>query len=813
MQTYSYGEVEKACLEYFGGDLLAASTVAKKYLMRNKEGAWLEKTPDDMHIRLAKEFTRIEKRMSPSLNEDTYYNSILAHLYHFKYIVPQGSPMAAIGNPYQLQSLSNCFVIESPSDSIEGIFRTALEMAELQKRRGGVGIDLSTLRPTGSIVNNAALVSTGVPSFSDFYSYITRMIGQKGRNGALMLTLDVEHPDALKFATMKQDMTKVTGANVSFRISDKFMHQVVAGDLKSLKLWDTIIDSAWKTAEPGVLMWDNITKNLPAHNYPGFQTVSTNPCSELPISANDSCRLISMNLFGFVIEPFTPKARFDYLGYEKAVKLGQRMSDGLVELEIEMIDKILAQSRPLSLEHKLWAKIKYSAVSGRRTGLGTHGLADVFLAMNIKYDTDEARYLAESIYEKHRDASYNESAAMAMERGAFPLWNRETDELSEFIQRMSKNSLFRATSCYGRRNISNLTIAPTGSVAIASQTSSGIESVFRWVYDRFVKITHSDMDFPVDRVDANGDKWTKFRVVHHAVKEYFKVQDIECPVKEGRDFLISTDEANELVQQYLPTWFVTSDQINYLKGVELQGAIQQFIDHGISRTINMPKGATREQVSEVYMKAWKVGLKGVTVYVEGSRDGVLVTSSKAESKETRPDTIVDNHAPKRPAKLTADIHSVKVKGKDWGVIVGLFNGRPYEVFAGRGLDLPATKMIESAVIIKAKANKYALEMKIRDNGVDIIKDITEIYDNVSERVISRSVCTALRHGVPVQYIVRDLQDHEGTMMDYSSVLARVLKKYISSGAVITKKCKECGGELAYVEGCEQCKACGSSKCN
>lgn len=824
-------EVYKACLNYFNGDIMQASVAQKKYLLRNGDDFY-ELTPDDMHDRIAKEFARIEKKMNPSLDYDSYYMKVRALLDKFKKTVPQGSPMAAIGNNFQIQSLSNCMVVASPKDSISGIFDTGLEVAELQKRRAGVGLDISTLRPSGSKVNNAAMVSSGVPCFSDFYSNITRMVGQKGRIGALMLTIDIKHPDAELFVKMKSDLTKVTGANVSLRLSDEFMKAVednkeftqqwpidvpvnkakVVKKIKAVDLWNMIVEQAWKTAEPGLLMWDNYIRMLPAHNYPGFETQSTNPCSEIALSANDSCRLISQNLFGWVKNPFTKNAYFDFDEYAVDTKLAQRMSDGLVELELEAIQKIINASDTDS-ERNLWKKVYKAAFDGRRTGLGTHGLADVFLALGLKYDSDAAIKLSDKIYETHKIASYSESVQMAKERGTFPVWDWKYDEMSEFIKNLP-DDLRKDIKKHGRRNISNLTIAPTGSVSIVSGVSSGIEPVFRWVYDRRVKITNMEASLPVDHVDAVGDKWTHFRVVHPAAKDYLTLNNIQCPIQGGRDFSMSLEDANNHIKKLLPKHFVTSDEIDYLQGIKLQAAATSHLDHGVSKTINLPRGTKIDEVSKVYFKAWKLGLKGVTVYVDGSRDGVLLSDSKKTNDDKRPDTIVESHAPKRPKTLEAEVHHIKIKNKDWAVVVGMFDGQPYEVFAGRGLVLPKADKIEMATITRVTSNKYKLSIKIVDNGVEDYDDLHEIYDNDEERVITRSVCRELRHGIPIEYIVKDLSEHSGSIANFSSVLARVLKKYAKNANRLIKKCPQCSGtNFIMRDGCATCSTCEFSKCN
>lgn len=826
--VYSQEEALKACATYFEGDEIAAHAVVNKYLLRNNAGELIEKTPDDMHDRLANEFTRVELKMNPKLDAITYRTKVRAALDKFREIVPQGSPMAAIGNPFKLQSLSNCFVIDGPTkDSMEDIFRVGHEMAELQKRRGGVGTELSDLRPIGAHVNNAAKYSGGVTTFSDFFSHITRMVGQFGRQGATMLTFNVKHPDADKFATMKHDRTKVTGANVSIKITDEFMLAVkndteyrqqwpvcgvpkIEKTIKARNLWDTIVNSAYLDAEPGLLMWDTYVRECPASYYDGFYPTSTNPCSELLLCPYDSCRLISMNLSGFVKNPFTSKAEFDFETYAAQVKLAQRMSDGLVELEIEAVEKIISTCELGSAQHSLWSKILDKAKLGRRTGLGTHGLADVFLKLCIKYDSKAALKVSDAIYSVHRNSSYQESITMARERGHFSIWNKDIDMKCPFIDRLPEE-LRLQMQMFGRRNIANLTNAPTGTTSIQSKTSSGIEPVFAWVYDRFVKINSSNPDVPVARVDECGDRWSRFRIIHPAVLEYFTVHGIECPIESGFKTSIALDKANKTIAKSLPEYFVSSSDIDYMEGVKLQAVITKYIDHGLSKTINMPKGSTKEQVSELYMKAWELGLKGVTVYVDGSRDGVLISSDTVV--DNRPKIIADAHAPKRPKDLDADIHHVSIGGKSWAVVIGLMDNRPYEVFSGRGLILPRANKIEYATITKDKPKKYSLKMKIVDNGIDEVSDLTEIYDNDEQRVITRAVCTQLRHGIPVEFIINALKDNEGSMYTYSAVLARVLKKYATKATYMVKHCSECKGtNMALVDGCVSCNDCGSSKC-
>jgi ribonucleoside-diphosphate reductase alpha chain len=838
LSIFTKEEVEFESIKYFGGDELAATTVAKKYLLKNKQGQYLEKTPADMHDRLAREFTRIEMKLSPWTDEEKFYNRVRDLLDRFKKVVPQGSPMSAMGNPYQLQSLSNCFVVPSPKDSITGIFRTGNEMASIFKRRGGCGVSLSTLRPMGAPVNNAARISSGVPCFSDFISHITRMIGQGGRVGATMISLDIRHPDIENFVTMKHDLTKVTGANVSVQVCDDFMMAVEADaqfmlqwpcdvpieeaeitrEIKARDLWTLIVTSANKTAEPGILFWDTACRELPAHYYKGFECVSTNPCSEIFLSMYDSCRLISNNLMGWVKKAFTQFSEFDFDQFYQDIKFVQRLSDDLVELELEAVSKIRDITDDTD-EIALWSKIYDAGKNGRRTGMGTHALADVLIALGIRYDSDEAIAFCDKLYGIQKVASYEASAELADERGAFKGWSWETDIKCPFIKRLP-HWLQEKIRLFGRRNIANLTNAPTGTVALASQTASGIEPFFDWIFERFRKINVNEVGARVDRTDAMGDKWTKFKVISPVVLQYLTANDMVLPACFDN---MSIAEANAELKKVLPDYFVTSAEIDYLKGVELQAAIQRHIDHSISKTINMPKGSTVEQVQEVYMLGWKLGLKGLTVYVDGSRDGVLVSSStETVKKDERPTEIVHNISPKRPTTLPGDVYQVRVKGQLWGVVVGLLKGKPYEIFAGQNIELPSPNEVEHAEIKRNSKKRYSLAVKIKGNGIENISDLQEIYDEENQRQLTRSICRELRHGIPVEFIVKDLQENSGSLVEYSAAIARVLKKYITKPELLgTKLCPECGSKIVYVDGCVGCggpegikgSGCGWSKCS
>lgn len=801
MKTYTKAEVEAATDEYFNGDKLASNVFVTKYALKNKEGEFVERTPEDMHRRLAKEFARIEANYPNALSED----EIFAHLDHFKEIVPQGSPMYGIGNNFVNVSLSNCVVVASPEDNVSSIMDAGKKLANLFKRRMGVGIDLSELRPEGMAVNNSAGTTTGAWSFADYYSNIGRMIGQNGRRAAEMISLSVKHPDVEKFATMKYDLTKVTGANISIRISDEFMEAVESDSdftlqfpcesatpkftkvIKARALWKTIVDAATKTAEPGILMWGNIIKYLPAECYAskGFKTLSTNPCGEVCLS-EDACRLITVSLPGFVLDKFSDTARFDFYRFAIVVKNAMRLSDDLIDLEVEKLRKIISISDTQD-EIDTYSRYLKSAIEGRRTGLGTHGLADALACLNLAYDSHEALQVIDEIYSTLRDAAYSESANLAKERGAFPVfeWAREKD--NEFIKKLPA-SIRQTMSAHGRRNISILTNAPTGSVSILSQTSSGIEPVFRNVYTRRRKLSHNETNIESAFTDIMGDRWSEYRVYHHNVADYLK--------SHGTDIV--------------PAFFTESDKIDWKQRVIIQGVIQQYIDHSISATINLPKGTSPETVSELYMLGWKHGLKGITVYVDGSRDGVLITD--------KPDKTLDFHqhdAPKRPEKLDCDIHHVTIKGEKWTVLVGLLNGKPYEIIGGENklIELPRSEkkgIIVKTAVTKTKA-RYDLVV-----GELIIKDVVSAFDNPNYSAFTRLLSLSLRHGAPINYVVEQMQkDETADMFSFSRSIARVLKGYVVDGtkAKAQKTCPECGSaELIYQDGCITCSVCSWSKC-
>lgn len=803
---YEKDEVLNSTLEYFGGDELATSVWMSKYALKDNNGNLMEKTPDDMHKRLTKEFARMEKKFGGdrALSEEEIYEQLA----HFRHIVPQGSPMMGIGNDYINVSLSNCVVVQSPGDNVSSIVDAGKELANLFKRRCGVGLDISTLRPEGSPVNNSASTTTGAWSFADFYSNVCRMIGQHGRRGALMITMDVRHPDIFKFATMKNDLTKVTGANVSVRLTDEFMEAIetdskfllrfpVEGDspkftreVDARELWSVIVESATKTAEPGLLMWDNILKYMPAESYSddGFKTICTNPCSEIPLSAYDSCRLISINLKNFVKNKFTDEAYFDFEQFEKTVSIAQRLSDDLVELETEKLKNIIEVSDTPD-EKDMWRNLLAAAENGRRTGLGTHGLADALACMQLKYDSDKGLDVIDKIYGTLKIGSYTESAKLAEERGAFPVWNWDKEKDNAFIDSLPED-IKKLIQKHGRRNIANLTNAPTGSVSLVSQTSSGLEPVFKNAHIRRKKRSHDEVGAEADFVDDLGDRWQEFKVFHPNVREWLDFHGLDENAK-------------------IPDFFVESDNINWGRRVEIQGVIQKHIDHAISSTINLPKGTTSEVVGELYLEGWKRGLKGITVYVDGSRSGVLVTESEKEKFEYR-------DAIKRPEKLPCHVHQATIKGEKWTILVGLMNGRPYEVFGGLSEMVEIPKRFSEGILVKASSSKKTSKYDLYFGDDGVIRNVTKVFDNVLYQTHTRMVSLALRHGTKPSFLVEQLQkDPDSDLTSFSKVLSRVLKKYIEDGTRATsdKTCPSCGSEnMIYQEGCVTCQDCGWSKC-
>lgn len=827
-QFYTYSQVLEASINYFAGDEFAAKVFVDKYALQGLDEKYLELTPEDMHRRLAKEFARIEKKYPNPMSEQ----SIFDLLDHYKYIVPQGSPMFGVGNPYYVQSLGNCFVVESPYDSYGGILKTDQEMAQLMKRRAGVGADIANIRPRGLPTKNAAKTTDGISIFMDRFSNTCREVAQSGRRGALLLSNHINHPEIESFINIKQDNKRVTGANISVRITDKFMKAVKGNDdfilqwpvnsktptitktVKAVDIWDQIIDCAWKSAEPGVLFWDHIIDNSPADiyskKYPNFTTQSTNPCGELPLGL-DSCRLLVINLLSFVTDPFTKKAKFDYKSYSSVCQKAQRLMDDLVDLEIEkieiLIEKIKSDPEPESvklIELNMWQQFLKSCIMGRRTGTGITALGDCLAALGIKYGSKQSIEVTGEIYRQLMINAYKSSAIMASERGAFPIFDNDMEKDHPFISQalLQDKELSKLHKEHGRRNIALLTTAPTGSVSTQTQTTSGIEPVFMLEYVRRKKHNPSDKNARVDFVDAMGDSWQEFTVYHHGVKKWM-------------DITGETDITKS------PYYGATANEIDWMASVDLQAIAQKFIDHSISKTCNLPENVSKEVVSQVYMRAWEQGCKGFTVYRDKCRDGVLINKSESKKgKDGRPSIIEQSAAPKRPIELLCDIKKAKINGEAWTIFVGLFNDKPYEVFGGlsKYVDIP-NKYKKGKIVKNGKVEGITTYNLILGEGDDqmIIKDIANVFENGNFGAFTRTISLALRHGTPIQYVVEQLQkDKHSDITSFSIVISRVLKNYIADGTKSTaeKKCPQCNKEnsFAYQEKCLACTSCGFSKC-
>lgn len=870
--SFSMKEVEEASLAYFNNDDLATTVFVTKYALRDnniisvKNGdeprQFVETTPADMHDRLAREFA-IKDAAYPNPKPFEVFRWALDK---FNYIVPQGGPMYGIGNPFVKVSISNCVVADYPKDNISGIMDSGKDLANLFKRRAGVGMSLDTLRPEGTAVSNSAGTSTGAWSFANYFSEVCRMIGQNGRRGALMLTMNVLHPDIAQFVVMKRNLSRVTGANVSVMLGDDFMKAVqndeewicrwpletniedvfdkggewqeyeaslesnrplpckrwipstptketVLVSYRAAFLWYLINESAVQCAEPGLLFWDTYRNNLPANCYDEFKSVCVNPCAEILLSPYDSCRLTSLNLCGYVLNPYTPNAKFDYQRFDEMTRLGMRIMDNIVDLEIDYLTKIINSCNEGD-EKVLWTKLRNAAERGRRTGLGMHGLGDALACLNLKYDSDEALKEVDKISETFGIAAYDASVDLAIERGAFPAFNWDTEKDCVFIKRLPV-WLQEKMAKHGRRNISLLTVAPTGSVSIVSQTSSGLEPVFSNFYTRRRKINPSDVNTRVDFTDQNGDKWQEYPVFHNNVQRYLIATNKMEDWKKIEETTPVKNWGAEL-SKILPDWFITAPEIDPRRRVEIQGHIQKWIDHGISSTINMPKGTTIEQGQELYMLAWEHGLKGITIYVDGSRSGVLVNIGDQDVS-----SIIEAKCPKRPKELQCDIHHIKVNGMDWVALVGLLDGAPYEIFGGAKEQVDIPKKIKSGKISKRKCDKVNAKGRtacydlIVGEGEDEwkIKDIAVSFENGNYAAQTRMISLSLRHGVPVQFIHEQLsRDLESDFHSFSRVMARVLKQYILEGATGSEKCVNCGEKLRFESGCTLCPNCGEAKC-
>ena len=825
-KTFTYQEALDASIKYFNGDELAAKVFIDKYALRNENMDLVESTPDDMHRRIAREFARIEKKKFKSpLSENEIYDLLKG----FDRIVPQGSPMYGIGNKYQFISLSNCYVVESPLDAYGSIMEADENLVQISKRRGGVGIDISHLRPSGAPTKNAARTSTGVVSFAERYSNSIREVGQAGRRGALMITLNVHHPDILEFAKVKRDLTKVTGANISIRLTDEFLSAVdkdeeyeqrwpiesssptISRKVNARSIWNIIVENAHHMAEPGLLFWDNIIKESPADCYSdcGYKTISTNPCSEIPLSAFDSCRLMLLNAFGYVENPFTKKAKFNFEKFNKDAEICQRLMDDLVDLEIEcierIIEKISSDPEPKETKHRevsLWKKIKEAALNGRRTGTGATAIGDALAALSLQYTSEDGIAMTEEIYKNLKLSAYRSSVKMSKEIGAFPVWDWEKEKDNPFLSRIKDEdpSLYEDMKKHGRRNIALLTTAPAGSVSILTQTSSGIEPQFMIdPYIRRKKGNPGDVGFRSDFVDQNGDHWMEFKIYPPKVKMWMEI-------------------TGETDLRKSPWSGSTAPELDWRKRVHLQSVAQKHLDHAISSTLNLPSDVSISSVDEIYRTAWKSGCKGITIYRDGCRTGVLVS----ESKKNPEDEILITKAPKRPETLSCDVHHSVDKGKQYFVIVGKMKEKTSEVFASMNHisdendDLLISKSFVSGTLTKESRGHYRADLN--DSSGNLMR-IKKIGDKLTEEeaALTRIISTALRHGADVQFIVHQLEKVEGSMHGFSKSIARALKKYIPDGAEVSgETCSNCKTQdkcaLVRQEGCIICKSCGWSKC-
>lgn len=830
-------EILKSCIEYFKGDTLAADVWINKYALRDGDKVY-ELNPDEMHRRLAREFARIEHKYKNPLSEDDIYEL----LKDFKYIIPQGSPMAGIGNNFQVVSLSNCFVIGNPanSDSYGGILKIDQEQVQLMKRRGGVGHDLSHIRPKMSPVKNSALTSTGIVPFMERYSNTTKEVAQGGRRGALMLSISIKHPDAEDFIDAKMELNKITGANVSVKIDDEFMRCVVSGkpykqqfpinsdnpsvikEIDARELWKKIIHNAWQSAEPGVLFWDTIIRESVPDCYAsfGFKTISTNPCGEIPLCAYDSCRLLAINLYSYVKHPFTPEAEFDFELFKQHVQKGQKLMDDLIDLEMEKIERILAkiESDPepegiKRTEKELWLNIKMKCLEGRRTGFGITAEGDMLAAMGLTYGTDEATAFAVEVQKTLACSAYRSSALMARDRGAFPIYDYKLEENNPFIQRLKSadEELYSLMKQYGRRNIALLTIAPTGSVSICTQTSSGIEPAFLVSYRRRRKVNPNDSEATISFTDEEGQAWEEYNVLHHKFAVWAEINgyNVEDLVHKY------TDEQLQEVIAKSPYNNATANCVNWVNKVKMQGAIQKWVDHSISVTVNIPKETSEEVVDKIYQTAWESGCKGMTIYRDGSRNGVLVSGSSKNNN-----TFTETKAPKRPKKLEADIIRFQNDKEKWIAVVGLYEGRPYEIFSGKAASFVLPNSVEKGWVIRVKEEdnlpaRYDFQFLDNDGYKVTIEGLSRMFKKEYWNY-AKLISGILRHGMPITNVIElisKLTLDTDSINTWKNGIARALKKYVKDGTIVEgEKCPQCGGKIIYTSGCKQCSDCGWSKC-
>ena len=840
--TYTYDDAYAATLDYFKGDELAARVWATKYALKDSFGNLYERTPDDMHHRIASEIARIEALYPNPMSEQEVFDLLQG----FRYIVPQGSPMAGIGNTNQVGSLSNCFVIglDGQPDSYGGIIKIDEEQVQLMKRRGGVGHDLSHIRPKGSPVKNSALTSTGLVPFMERYSNSTREVAQDGRRGALMLSVSIKHPDSESFIDAKMTEGKVTGANVSVRIDDDFMQAATSGrpyiqkfpidsdmprvtkTIDATQLWNKIVHNAWKSAEPGVLFWDTIISQSVPDCYAdlGFRTTSTNPCGEIPLCPYDSCRLVAINLYSYVKNPFTPQAEFDFDLFREHVGKAQRIMDDIIDLEMEKIDAIIAkiESDPETDEVKqtelnLWRKIRAKTLKGRRTGCGTTGEGDMLAALGLRYGTPEATAFSTEVHRQLALAYYRASVQMAKERGAFEIYDAEREKDNPFIGRLREADpeLYADMVANGRRNIACLTIAPTGTTSIMTQTTSGIEPVFMPVYKRRRKVNPTDPNVTIDFIDEVGDAFEEYIVYHHKFLEWMRAQGIE-PRKN-----MTAEELDELVARS-PYHKATSNDVDWLEKVRMQGAVQQWVDHSISVTINLPNDVSEQLVGELYVEAWKAGCKGCTVYRDGSRNNVLEAVGK--NKKEQPSIIAaPHHVAKRPIELEADVVRFQNNKEKWIAFVGLVDGKPYEIFTGLADDedgIFCPKSVNHGKIIKTidseGRNRYDFQFINKRGYKTTIEGLSEKF-NPEFWNYAKLISGVLRYGMPIDQVLKlvsGLDLDSNSINTWKNGVERALKKYIPNGTDAKgEKCPHCGSEsLVYQEGCLICKNCGLSRC-
>ena len=853
INTFTYDEAFEASLKYFAGDELAARVWVNKYAMKDSFGNIFEQSPDQMHWRIANEVARIEKKYNNPMSAEQVFEL----LDHFRYIIPAGSPMTGIGNNQQVASLSNCFVIglDGNADSYGAILRIDEEQVQLMKRRGGVGHDLSHLRPKGAPVNNSALTSTGLVPFMERYSNSTREVAQDGRGGALMLSVSIKHPDAEAFIDAKMTEGKVTGANVSVKIDDEFMQCAVDGkpymqkfpvdsadpqftkEVDAKALWEKIVHNAWKSAEPGVLFWDTITRESIPDCYAdlGFRTVSTNPCGEIPLCPYDSCRLLSINLYSYVVNPFTPEAYFDFDLFKKHVFMAQRIMDDIVDLELEKIDAIMAKIKTdpqndevKGTEYHLWEKIKKKSGMGRRTGVGITAEGDMIAAMGLRYGTQEATDFSVSVHKTLALTAYRSSVEMAKERGAFEVFDAKREENNPFLLRIkdADAELYADIMKYGRRNIACLTIAPTGTTSLMTQTTSGIEPVFLPVYKRRRKVNPNDESVHVDYVDEVGDSFEEYIVYHKKFMTWMEVNGYDTTKK------YTQEEIDQLVAKS-PYYKATANDVDWLMKVKMQGAIQKWVDHSISVTVNLPNDVDEQLVNRLYVEAWRSGCKGCTIYRDGSRSGVMISVSKKDKKEKAAAADVEN-APEVPCKrpevtevrpqvLDCDVVRFQNNKEKWVAFVGLLNGYPYEIFTGlqddeEGIVLPKTvvkgKIIKN--VDETGKRRYDFQFENKRGYKTTVEGLSEKF-NPEYWNYAKLISGVLRYRMPIDHVIRlvsSLQLKSESINTWKNGVERALKKYITDGTEAKgQKCPQCGQEtLVYQEGCLICKNCGASRC-